>query len=605
MAAVEVIQIKGDATQAINALKSVGKEAQNTQKQAEQSSQAINDGMNALDKRTGGAVSAFKGLVGGIKSAVAGFKTLKGAIIATGLGALLVAITSLVAYFKETERGADQLRIITSALGAVMGKLMDVVIGLGEALFKAFSDPKQALIDFGTAIQENIANRVEGMLELLPALGKAIKLALSGEFKEAGKVAADAVGKVTLGVENVTDKIGAAVDSVKAFGQSIADAGKEGARIAKIFNEVEKAERELVKQRAAANKQIQEARFIADDLTKSIEERIAAIELAGKLEEEVANKELETQRKKALALKQQADISESNKETLNEIAAAEARASELETASIARRKRLGMEITSLRKEQETATAAAIKKEQELLDLVDQANKDFLLQQGALLDQAFEMLKSDQQREIQAVQEKYFKLLELEELSGTERAALTEKQEAEIAAINAKYAQARIDQEKAVQAAKAAEVNSTIDMVQGALGSLFEDSKALATANVLVDSAQAAVGIFKSSTSLPEPVASINRGVQLAALAATTFASIRKINQAQPDGGGSATPVQVTTPTVPSQAPQFNIVGQGGLNQLAESIGGQFQQPIRAYVVGQDVTTSQQLQRQRIRTATFG
>jgi hypothetical protein len=605
MAAVEVIQIKGDATQAINALKSVGKEAKNTQKQAEQSSQAINDGMNALDKRTGGAVSAFKGLTGGIKSAVAGFKTLKGAIIATGLGALLVAITSLVAYFKETERGADQLRIITSALGAVMGKLMDVVIGLGEALFKAFSDPKQALIDFGTAIQENIANRVEGMLELLPALGKAIKLALSGEFKEAGKVAADAVGKVTLGVENVTDKIGAAVDSVKAFGQSIADAGKEGARIAKIFNEVEKAERELVKQRAAANKQIQEARFIADDLTKSTEERIAAIELAGKLEEEVANKELETQRKKALALKQQADISESNKETLNEIAAAEARVSELETASIARRKRLGMEITSLRKEQETATSAAIKKEQELLDLVDKANKDFLLQQGALLDQAFEMLKSDQQREIQAVQEKYFKLLELEELSGTERAALTEKQEAEIAAINAKYAQARIDQEKAVQSAKSAEINATIDMVQGALGSLFEDSKAVATANVLVDSAQAAVGIFKSSSSLPEPISSINRGVQLAALAATTFASIRKINQAQPDGGGSATPVQVTTPTVPSQAPQFNIVGQGGINQLAESIGGQFQQPIRAYVVGQDVTTSQQLQRQRIRTATFG
>jgi hypothetical protein len=35
MAAVEVIQIKGDASDAINALKSVGKEAQNTQKQAE------------------------------------------------------------------------------------------------------------------------------------------------------------------------------------------------------------------------------------------------------------------------------------------------------------------------------------------------------------------------------------------------------------------------------------------------------------------------------------------------------------------------------------------------------------------------------------------
>jgi hypothetical protein len=245
------------------------------------------------------------------------------------------------------------------------------------------------------------------MLELLPALGKAISLAFKGEFKEAGKVAADAVGKVTLGVEGVTDKIGDAVDSVKAFGQSLVDAGKEGARVANLINEVEDAERELIKQRAATNKQIQEARFIADDLTKSVEERIDAVMRAGKLEEEVAAKELATQRKRAQALKAQAAISESNEETLNNIAEAEARVSELETASIARRRRLGNEIKGLRKEQQDATDAAIKKEQELLAIVDQANKDFLLQQGALLDQAYEMLKSDQQREVQAVQEKYF------------------------------------------------------------------------------------------------------------------------------------------------------------------------------------------------------
>jgi hypothetical protein len=121
----------------------------------------------------------------------------------------------------------------------------------------------------------------------------------------------------------------------------------------------------------------------------------------------------------------------------------------------------------------------------------------------------------------------------------------------------------------------------------------------------VDSAQAAVGIFKSSTSLPEPAASINRGIQLAALAASAAASIRNINRAEPTTGAASPPSTPSTPTVQSQAPQFNVVGQGGINQLAQSIGGQFQQPIRAYVVGQDVTTSQQLQRQRIRTATFG
>lgn len=602
MAVTETIIIKGDSKEAVKAIKAVGVEAEKTQKQASEANEAINNGLEALDKRTGGAVSAFKSLQGGLSSAVAGFKTLKGAIIATGLGALLVAITSLVAYFKETERGADQLRIITTALGAVMGKLMDIVIGVGEALFKAFSDPKQALIDFGNAIKENITNRIEGMLELLPALGKAIKLALSGEFKEAGKVAADAVGKVTLGVENVTDKIGDAINSVKEFGKSLVDAAAEGARIANILNAVEKAERELIKQRAESNKQIQEARFIADDLTKSVEERIAAVERAGKLEEEVAAKELATQRKKAEALKAQAAISESNKETLREIAEAEARVAELETASIARRRRLGNEIKGLRKEQQDATDAAIKKEQEFLTLVEQSRRDFELRQGELLDKAFQELLTDQEREVNAVREKFFAMLQLEELTGEQRAALVEKQEAEITAIQDKYNKISIDQTKATQAAKEAATVQSIDAVQGALGALFENSKAVATANVLVDAAQAAVGIFKSSTSLPEPAATINRGVQLAALAASSAAAIRNINRAQPNGAANP---QQAVPVVQTQAPNFNVVGQGGINQLAQSIGSQFNQPVRAYVVGQDVTTAQQLQRQRVRTATFG
>ena len=605
MAAVEVIEIKGDATDAINALKQVGIEAQKTQKQAEASNEAITDGLEALDKRTGGAVSAFKSLQGGLKSAISSFKTLKGAIIATGLGALLVAVTSLVAYFKETERGADALRVIMGTLGAVTGKLMDVIIGLGEALFKAFSDPKQALIDFGNAIRENITNRVEGMLELLPALGKAIKLALSGEFKEAGKVAADAVGKVTLGVENVTDKVGAALDSVKAFGQSLIDAGKEGARVAEILNQVERAERELIVQRAQANKQINEQRFIANDLTKTTEERIAALEAANKLEEEVLNKELKTQRQRVAALKAQADISESNKETLNEIAQAEARVADLETASIGRRREMGMQVQTLRKEQQTALDAQIKAEQDLARLQQDSLDAYNNAQGAALDKAYEMLLTDQQREINAVRDKYFALLQLDELSAQERLALEQKMNDEILAINQKTSKAKSDIDKAEADAKAAMINQSIDSVQGALTALFGESKAVASANVLVDAAQAAVGIFKSSTSLPEPFGSINRGVQLAALAATAAASIRNINSAQPGTTGASPVPAAATPTAPSVAPQFNVVGQGGINQLAQSIGGQFQQPIRAYVVGQDVTSAQQLQRQRVRTATFG
>ena len=604
MAAVEIIEIKGDATAAIAALKAVGIEADKTQAKAKETNEAISSGLEALDKRTGGAVSAFKSLQSGIGGAIKSFGTLKGAIIATGLGALLVAVTSLVTYFKNTERGGDALAVVLGALGAVVGKLTDVLVKLGEKLFEAFQNPQQALKDFGKLLKENIVNRIEGLLELLPALGKAIGLALKGEFSAAAKTAADAAGKVALGVEDITDKVGAAVDATVEFSKSLVAAAKEGARVADLLNAVEDAERALIVQRAKANKQIAEARFIADDLTKSTEERIAAVERAGALEEEVAAKEVANQKLRLQALKAQSRISEVNEEQLVAIAEAEARVLELEQASIARKRRLGTEVKGLRAEEKAAADEKLKAAQEFAALEEKAAQDFALQQGALLDKAYEMLLTDQQREINAVRDKYFAILQLDELSAEQRIALEQKQADEIAAINLKASDAQKALDKTKKDAKIAGINQEIDLAQNALGSLFKNSKAVATANVIIDAAQAAVGIFRSSSTLPEPFGSINRGIQLAALAATTAASIRSINAAEPTGS-SAAPAAITSPSAPSQPPQFNVVGQGGVNQLAQSIGGQFNQPIRAYVVGGDVTTAQQLQRQRVRTATFG
>jgi len=59
------------------------------------------------------------------------------------------------------------------------------------------------------------------------------------------------------------------------------------------------------------------------------------------------------------------------------------------------------------------------------------------------------------------------------------------------------------------------------------------------------------------------------------------------------GGGAAAP----------QA-QFNIVGQGPANRLAETVANREQQPLRAYVVGSDVTSQQSLDRNKINNSTF-
>jgi hypothetical protein len=65
----------------------------------------------------------------------------------------------------------------------------------------------------------------------------------------------------------------------------------------------------------------------------------------------------------------------------------------------------------------------------------------------------------------------------------------------------------------------------------------------------------------------------------------------------PRGGSTQTASNIS-------APSFNIVGQSGTNQLAESIGSQEKKPLKAYVVSGDVTTAQAMERNIIASASI-
>ena len=70
------------------------------------------------------------------------------------------------------------------------------------------------------------------------------------------------------------------------------------------------------------------------------------------------------------------------------------------------------------------------------------------------------------------------------------------------------------------------------------------------------------------------------------------------------GGGGSTP-SITRPSAPTSAPPaFNIVGAGAGNQLAETIAGQNERPIKAFVTSQDVTTAQSLERNIVKGASI-
>ena len=100
----------------------------NTSK-AEKNVGDLNEGLSgvtaAADKLTGGLVTGFKNGIKGIRNAVKGFKFLKVAIAATGVGLLVVALGSLVSFFTKTQRGADKLSQAMKGIGAVVDVLLD------------------------------------------------------------------------------------------------------------------------------------------------------------------------------------------------------------------------------------------------------------------------------------------------------------------------------------------------------------------------------------------------------------------------------------------------------------------------------------------------
>ena len=85
--------------------------------------------------------------------------------------------------------------------------------------------------------------------------------------------------------------------------------------------------------------------------------------------------------------------------------------------------------------------------------------------------------------------------------------------------------------------------------------------------------------------------------------------VKSIKEQKFNGGGtSPSPSPVSTGggggggASASQAPNFNVVGQSGFNQVAGALGSQ--PPAQAFVVSGDVTTAQQLENNTIQQATF-
>jgi hypothetical protein len=559
-----------------------------------------------LDKVTGGAVSKFTAFKGTLKGVTTGFKTMRTAIISTGLGALVVVIGSLIAAFKGSEEGQNKFAKIMTVIGGLTGNLVDLLADLGENIISAFENPKQALKDFTKLIKENIVNRFEGLLELFPKLGKAISLLFKGEFSAAGKVAADAVGKVTLGVDSVTDSFGNAVDAVKEFGKEQAKELKQAVAVANMRAKADKIERKLIVDRSKLESQIANLRLKSRQEEQfSAAERKQALLDAQKLEEELLDQETQF-----LELRRDAQIlentfSRSNKENLTKEAEAIAAVNRQQAARANAARQVQREVNTISKQIQAENKAAaaeqkaiedkkIAEEKTRLDAIQKIRDDF----------------TDKQRQKEAETELQKLALEEEKkIAELDKLKASQEQKLEVLAY---YSGLRVDLEKKEQEdkqkidkleseAKLNMVKSTFGNISNALGKNSKEGKAFAAAQALINTYQGISAELATKTATP-----FEFGLKLANIASTAaigFKSVKDILKTNPKSGGSG--ASVSTPTTSSQPPSFNIVGATETSQLAEAVGSQTQQPIQAYVVSNDVTSAQSLENNIVEGATLG
>ena len=593
-----------------------------------------------LDTLTGGLASGFVAGAGALKRFGGGMKGVNAVLKASPLFLLVGLLASVVTAFKSSEEGAEKFNRIMGVLGSVFDNVLDLVADVGEKLISLFSDPQQALIDFADLIQTNIANRFIGIAELLPELAKAIGMLFRGEFGEAGKTAANAVGKVALGVEDVVKKTQDAVNASKDFVEQVVEEGKQADIIAQKRNKATRLERKLLVDRSKLESEIAGLRLKSrqeDEFTADV--RKAALLEAQRLEEDLLARETEV-----LVLRRDAQVEEnklarSTQDALDKEAQAIAAVNQQQANRLNQQRSTQRELNRLNKEIERDRIQARKDADKELKDMQKAQEDLLAAletdaQQKAIDKAikqneklFAQSMSLREKELalidQEVLDEEAKRLRIAEVNARfdeQERLLMEQQGLAVAAINEKFAaqeQKVIDDAaKAVQdaeqkkaAARKQNLDKSMAMVNAAFGffqaltaadadaSKKEQKKAFqrnkkaqiattiaGTAAAIVAAINPAVGGLGIPAGLPgAATAALTGATQLAVIGKTRF-----------DSGGGAADSEVTEP--PNLSTTANTLNQTtGAPEIDLSfLGDSITQDIRAFVLTEEVNTAQQI-----------
>jgi len=408
------------------------------------------------------------------------FGSIKAGLLSTGIGAFVVAIGSLVAYFTQTKKGAEQLQKALNIVGSVMKNIVDRIGKLGSAIVKL----------------------------------------MSGDFKGATKDAKAAL---------------------KGFKKEVIEDAKTIANLTDAMQKNTDAQRDLNVKTAESVAFIEQQKLIAEDITKSYDVRKKAAETAFAKEKELEDERIKLAKERVELMKAEMETGENKAEDLDALAEAEIELANIQQEAAGRQISLQNFLNGLNKEfadkrqaerdkeeadkkakdEEERKRAEEKKKQEEADALERENK--------VKSNADKIRQLTQENALAVIEDEFERAnLQLQFQEEQELAAVENVENAEVLKneIKKKYSRQR---EALAKAEKEMELQLETDQLN-ALGSTFGQAaqmagegtkawKALKTAEAMIGMITGAQQAYNATVGIPVvgPVlAPINAGLALAA-----------------------------------------------------------------------------------------
>ena len=583
-------------------------------------------GFAALKKSVQVVGGAVKGLlVGGLALLVAGFATLVEGLrnnqeVMDAVSVVMKTIQDVAAQaaqvfvdmFKAVNDATGGFDAMQKVLGGALTISLNVFVGMIQGLVLMVKEAQLAWEkSFLGGNDPETIERLTGEIQSVED-----KLAKTGEnISNAGKQIADnfgeavgEVGQLTKGVADATQK---SLDTI-----DLTAANSRAKRIVQLQNDAKLAIAENDKLQFKYQRDAELQRQIRDDVSKSLAERTAA------------NDQL------LVVLGEQEKLQKANAQTqvdlATEILAADSKNIDKKVALIEAEKVYAdvlENITGFISEQDVNRVGLLVEETDLINSRTEAENIRAISQKEFAAE----LKLDNLERINAL------ILAAEEEDRIERERLQSK-----ILLYKEGTQARSDAEQAfedfkvasdqklklLEAEKLAEdkviaearmdlqfqLANAIGGAIGQIGNLFAEgtaaSKAAGLAEIAIGTGVGLIqglDIAQKSAKGTGPAAAFAFPIFYATQIAAVLGAVSQAKSilGTVKGGGSSGTVSGARGAIASSPPAFNVVGANPQSQLAESISGQNNEPVKAYVTASDVSTAQSLERNIIESASIG